>query len=57
MIEQDVVGGHTVTLPVFDNLNSQPTVTVTAGKFDNMIIVKMNETTCLYSYIRSTDVI
>lgn len=55
MIEQDMTGGHTVTLPTFDNLNTQPTVTTTAGKMDVITLMKMHDKIHLHSYIKPTD--
>ena len=55
MLEQDATGGYTITLPTFDNLDTQPVVSTTASKMDNLIIMKMNGEIHLHSYIRFSD--
>ena len=55
MLEQDGTGGHTITLPDFDNLDTQPSVTTVAGKMDVLIIMKMNNDIHLHSLVRHTE--
>lgn len=55
MIEQDATGGHTITLPTFDNLDTQPVITTTAGKMDVLIVMKMGSGIHLHSLVKHTD--
>jgi len=55
MLKQDGTGGHTITLPTFSNLDTQPVVTTTAGKMDTLIIMMMAGGPHLHAYVRHTD--
>lgn len=55
MLQQDGTGGHTITLPTFDNLNTQPTVQTAANKMDCLIVMKMHSGLHLHGYIKPTD--